>query len=174
MINSSPASAMEFPDLHCSYLSSQVCCTNPVKHPPLNRLFGVRTRRPGENIVVSPSQKYSGDPNHHDSPPPALMPSPACPVTPPFPPQLLRNDRGTGPSPCGQPGAVSERCARLFSVSCYFYGFVFGYAIPPLLSPPTPPPSFLGPFVHGFQGHWPGQLQGQWPVNGGGNVVFIA
>ena len=45
---------------------------------------------------------------------------------------------------------------------------------PPLLSPPTPPPSFLDPFVHGFQGHWPGQLQGQWPVNGGGNAVFIA
>ena len=80
------------------------------------------------------------------------MPSPACPVTPPFPPQLLRNDRGTGPSPCGQPGAVSERCARLFSVSCYFYGFVFGYAIPPppLITHSSPPPSLVRLFT-GFR-----------------------
>ena len=148
MINSSPASAMEFPDLHCSYLSSQVCCTNPSKHPPLNRLFGVRIRCPGENIVILAPHIYSGGPDHHDSPPPALMPSPACPVTPPFPPQLLRNDRGTGPSPCGQPGAVSERCAKLFLVSCYFYSFVFGYQCPPSSHHPLPPPpSLVRPFA---------------------------
>ena len=112
-------------------LSSPVLYAKYTIHPHDGVLSWSSTRRPGENIVISAPQIYSGGPDHHDSPPPALMPSPACPVTPPFPPQLLRTDRGTGPSPCGQPGAVSERCARSFSVSCYFYGFVFGYAIPP-------------------------------------------